>query len=209
MFLQTVVSIPESWLPIIVIGSLLAGVVWIFGRYNGLVRARKRVEEAWSGIDVQLRRRASLLPNLEEIVKGYAAHERELFEEVARARGAVQKAGGASEAASANDTVSQAFVRMFAVAENYPQLHASESFIALRGDLSDVEEKTAFARQFYNRNVLDYNTKLETYPDAIIANNFAFSPAEFFEAEPEARSEVRMNFTRRPPADSPVAPPAA
>jgi hypothetical protein len=114
---------------------LLVGVVWAVARYNGVVRARKRVEEAWSGIDVQLRRRASLLPNLEEIVKGYAAHEREVFIEVARARGALQKAGGAGEAANANETLSQAFIRMFAVAENYPQLRASESFIALRNDL--------------------------------------------------------------------------
>ena len=97
---------------------------------------------------------------------------------------------------------------MFAVAESYPQLRASESFIALRNDLSEIEEKIAYARQFYNRNVLDYNTRLETYPDAIIASNFDFSPAEFFEGEPEARSEVRMTFARQPAAEN-VAPPAA
>jgi LemA protein len=194
-------------LPIFVSVFLLICVVWAFARYNGLVRARKRVEEAWSGIDVQLRRRASLLPNLEDVVKGYAAHEREVFVDVARARGALQKAGGAGEAANANEAVSQAFIRMFAVAENYPQLRASDSFIALRSDLSEIEEKIAFARQFYNRNVLDYNTRLETYPDAIIARNFAFAPAEFFEAEPEARSEVRMTFTRQPAGNE--APPAA
>lgn len=199
---------PAAWPAIFVSGFLLVGVAWAFARYNGLVRARKRVEEAWSGIDVQLRRRASLLPNLEEVVKGYAAHEREVFIEVARARGALQKAGGASEAASANETLSQAFIRMFAVAESYPQLRASESFIALRNDLSEIEEKIAFARQFYNRNVLDYNTRLETYPDAIIARNFDFTAAEFFEGEPEARSDVRMTFTRQPAAEN-VAPPAA
>ena len=162
-------------LPIFVSVLLLIGVVWAFARYNGLVRARKRVEEAWSGIDVQLRRRASLLPNLEEVVKGYAAHEREVF---------------------------------IAVAENYPQLRASESFIALRSDLSEIEEKIAFARQFYNRNVLDYNTRLETFPDTIIASNCDFAAAEFFEAESEARSEVRMTFTRQPAAEN-VAPPPA
>ena len=199
---------PAAWLATVVTGFLLICVVWAFARYNGLVRARKRVEEAWSGIDVQLRRRASLLPNLEEIVKGYASHEREVFIEVARARGALQKAGGAGEAANANETLSQAFIRMFAVAESYPQLRASESFIALRNDLSEIEEKIAYARQFYNRNVLDYNTRLETYPDAIIASNFDFSPAEFFEGEPEARSEVRMTFARQPAAEN-VAPPAA
>jgi LemA protein len=196
-----------DWLPLVVTGFLLVGVVWAFTRYNGLIRSRKRVEEAWSGIEVQLRRRASLLPNLEEIVKGYAAHEREVFTEVARARGALQKAGGAGEAASANESMSQAFIRMFAVAENYPQLRASESFIALRNDLNEIEEKIAFARQFYNRNVLDYNTRLETYPDAIFASNFDFAPAEFFEGEPEARSEVQMTFTRQSAAGN-VAPPA-
>ena len=206
MFLQPTPFVPAGWLSIVVTGFLLMAVAWAFSRYNGLVRARKRVEEAWSGIDVQLRRRASVLPNLEEIVKGYAAHERELFTEVARARGALQHASGAGQAANANEALSQAFVRVFAVAENYPQLRASENFIALRNDLAEIEEKIAFARQFYNRNVLDYNTRLETYPDAIIAGNFDFAAAEFFEAEPEARSEVRMSFTRRP-ADA--APPVA
>src|SRR5262245_10935485 len=199
---------PDSWLPILVIGSVFALVVWAVGRYNGLVRAQKRVEEAWSGIDVQLRRRASLLPNLEEIVKGYAAHEREIFSEVARARSALQRAGDAREAANANETLSQAFLRMFAVVENYPQLRASDNFLALQNDLADIEEKIAYARQFYNRTVLDYNTRVETYPDAIIANTFDFKPAEFFEAEPEARSEVRMTFTRRPAAEN-AAPPTA
>src|SRR5512145_1188362 len=107
MFLLPVDLVPAAWLSIVISGVLLVAVTWAFARYNGLVRARTRVEEAWSGIDVQLRRRASLLPNLEEVVKGYAAHEREVFTEVARARGAVQKAGGAGEAASANDALSQ------------------------------------------------------------------------------------------------------
>ena len=199
---------PTAWLPIVVTALVLAGVAWVFARYNDLVRARKRVEEAWSGIEVQLKRRASLLPNLEEIVKGYAAHEREIFTEVARARSALQKAGGAGEAASANETLSQAFIRMFAVAENYPQLRASENFIALRNDLNEIEEKIAFARQFYNRNVLDYNTRLETYPDAIIASNFDFAPAEFFDGDPETQSDVRMTFTRQPAAEN-AAPPTA
>ena len=200
MFLLPVGPVPAAWLSIVISGVLLVAVSWTFARYNGLVRARKRVEEAWSGIDVQLRRRASLLPNLEEIVKGYAAHEREVFTEVARARGAVQTAGGAAAAATANDALSQAFIRMFAVAENYPQLRASESFIALRNDLSEIEEKIAFARQFYNRNVLDYNTRLETYPDAILATNFGFTAAQFFETEPDAQAEVRMTFTTQPTA---------
>lgn len=208
MFLHGAVFVPAAWIATLLTSFLLIAVVWAFARYNGVVRAQKRVEEAWSGIDVQLRRRASLLPNLEEIVKGYAAHEREVFIEVARARGALQKSGGAAEAANANEALSQAFIRMFAVAENYPQLRASENFIALRNDLSEIEEKIAFARQFYNRNVLDYNTRLDTYPDAIIASNFDFAPAEFFESEPEARSEIRMTFTRQSAAEN-AAPPVA
>jgi len=132
--------------------AVLAGVA----TYNRLVRSRNRVREAWSGIDVQLRRRASLVPNLVESVRGYAAHERGVFEEVSRARGALQQAGGAAAAASANTALSQALGHLFAVVENYPTLRASENLTALQRELSDVEEKIAFARQFYNRNVLDY-----------------------------------------------------
>lgn len=196
-----------SWLPIVVIALLATAVVWIFGRYNGLVRSKKRVEEAWSGIDVQLRRRASLIPNVTEIVKAFAEHEREVFQEVARARGALQQAGGVGQAADANNRVTQALSRLFAVVENYPQLRASETMMGLRADLADVEEKIAFARQFYNRNVLDFNTKLGTYPDAIIADNAHFEPAEFFEADAEARAEVRVVLTRQ--REHTIAPPAA
>jgi LemA protein len=197
-------------MPIIVVSVVLLGLVWTFSRYNALVRSKKRVEEAWSGIDVQLRRRASLLPNLMEIVKGYASHEREVFQEVARARGALQQASGAGQAAEANTMLSQALVRVFAVVENYPQLRASENFTSLRSDLGDVEDKVSFARQFYHRTVLDYNTRLETYPHAILAKTFEFAPAEFFEADEHARAEISMSFARdhvhpQQPATPPVA----
>ena len=185
-----------SWLAAAVIGVVVVVVLWTFSRYNMLVRSRKRVDEAWSGIDVQLRRRASVIPNLVETVKGYAEHERGVFEEVARARGALQRAGNAGQAASANDLLSQALSRVFAVVESYPQLRASENFMSLRGDLSDVEEKIAFARQFYNRNVLDYNTRLETYPDTILARQFNFVPAEFFAADEAARAEIKVSFSK-------------
>ena len=199
-----------SWLPVIIVAILIGGVVVVFSRYNDLVRSKKRVEEAWSGIDVQLRRRASLMPNLMEMVKGYAEHEREVFEEVARARGAVQQAGGAGQAANANNMLSQALLRVFAVVENYPQLRASENFMSLRGDLADAEEKIAFARQWYNRNVLDYNTHIETYPDVIMARSFNFAPAEFFRTDEEGRAEVHINFSRRPASpEQPASPPAA
>ena len=187
---------PASWLSIGVIALVMGGIIWAFGLYNGLVRSKKRVEEAWSGIDIQLQLRASLVPHLVEIVKGYAEHERGIFEEVARARGAMQHPGGAGQAADANNRLSQALGRMFAVVENYPQLRASENFMSLRSDLADVENKIAFARQFYNRNVLDYNTKLDTYPDALIAQQTRLEPAEFFGADEDARAEVRLVFAQ-------------
>ena len=159
---------------------------------------------------MQLRQRASLIPNLVEAIRGYAEHEREVFEEVSRARGALQKAGGAGQAGSVNTLLTQALRHVFAVAEAYPQLHASDNFMSLRSDLRDIEEKIAFARQFYNRNVLDYNTRIDTYPDALISRNFGFAPAEFFEADGEGRAEVRISFARQPRGPEQVAsPPAA
>src|SRR5438105_3748290 len=191
--------------------ALIAGVLIVFRRFNTLVRSQKRVQEAWAGIDVQLRLRASLIPNLVEAVRGYAEHERDVYEEVARARGALQKAGTAGQAGTANTMLTQALGHVFAVAEAYPQLHASENFMGLRSDLRDVEEKIAFARQFYNRNVLDYNTRISTYPDAFIARNFGFAQAEFFEADGEGRADVKISFARQQPAgrEPATSPPAA
>lgn len=190
--------------------GLIGAVLVVFSRFNTLVRSQKRVQEAWAGIDVQLRQRASLIPNLVETIRGYAEHEREVYEEVARARGALQKAGGAGQAGAANNMLTQALGHVFAVAEAYPQLHASENFMSLRSDLRDVEEKIAFARQFYNRNVLDYNTRIATYPDAFIARNFDLAPAEFFEAEGDGRAEVRFSFARQPAGqEQATSPPAA
>ena len=190
--------------------ALIGSVLLVFSRFNTLVRSQKRVQEAWSGIDVQLRQRASLIPNLVEAIRGYAEHEREVFEEVARARSAMQKAGSAGQAGAANSLLTQALGHVFAVAEAYPQLHASENFMSLRTDLRDLEAKIGFARQFYNRNVLDYNTRIETYPDALIARNFNFSPAEFFETDDDGRAEVKVSFARQPAArKQPASPPAA
>ncbi len=180
--------------PIILVVVAILLVLYLVGMYNGLVRARNRCREAWSGIDVQLRRRASLIPNLVETVKGYAAHERGVFEEVARARSMLDQAGSAAQAADANNQLTRALRSLFAVAENYPQLKASENFLDLQNELSDVEEKIAFARQFYNRNVLDYNTRIQTFPNVLIARNMGFQEMEFFEAEEEARQEVRVDF---------------
>ena len=198
------------WLSLALIAIIGGAVLFVFSRYNGLIRSLTRVHEAWSGIDVQLRRRASLVPNLVETVRGYAEHEREVFEQVARARGAMQQAGGAGQTAAASNMLTQALGYLFAVVENYPQLRASENFLTLREDVRDTEEKIAFARQFYNRNVLDYNTRIATYPDAALANQFGFTPAEFFETDGEGRAEVHVSFDRASAApQQPAAPPAA
>jgi LemA protein len=179
---------------LIIVGVIIAVIVVIvavlIGMYNGLVQARLRVREAWSGIDVQLKRRASLIPNLVETVKGYAQHEREVFENVTRARAQLQQAGGPAEAAQANNMLTQTLRSLFAVAEAYPDLKANENFLDLQNELSDTEDKSAYARQFYNTNVLSYNTKTETFPTVIFANIFNFEPSEFFEAEEEARQDV-------------------
>src|SRR3990170_5042281 len=180
---------------LVVVAVLVIGGFIVIGMYNGLVRGRNRVKEAWSGIDVQLRRRASLVPNLVETVKGYAAHERETFEEVTRARSAVEQAGSVPDAAAANNMLTGALRHLFAVAENYPQLQAAENFRQLQAELSDIEEKIAFARQFYNSNVLDYNNRIATVPSNVLAGMFSFGPEEFFEAEEEGRAEVRVDFT--------------
>lgn len=188
----------------IVVIVLVVLAIFIFvGMYNGLVRGRNRVKEAYSGIDVQLRRRASLVPNLVETVKGYAEHERGTFEEVTRARAQLERAGTPADAASANNMLTGALRHLFAVAENYPQLQAAQNFRDLQAELSDIEEKIAFARQFYNTNVLDYNNRIGTIPTSMIAGMFSFTPEEFFEADEEGRAEVKVDFDRA------AAPPAA
>ena len=197
---------PESWLSIALIAVVGIAFILIFSRYNDLVRSRKRVQEAWSGIDVQLKRRASLVPNLVETVKGYAAHERETLEAVTNARSRLQQAGTPGEAAQANNMLTQTLRSLFAVAEQYPDLKANQNFLELQRELSDIEEKIAYARQFYNTNVLSYNTKTQTFPSVIMANMFGFQQSEFFEAEEEAREDVKVSFTT---PTAPPAPPAA
>lgn len=183
---------------IIIIGVL--ALIFLFAiavlvTYNGFVRSRLRTREAWSAIDVQLKRRASLVPSLVETVKGYAGHERETLEEVTQARGALQTANGTAETAVANNMLTQALGRLFALVENYPQLRASENFMALQKELSDIEEKIAYARQFYNQNALAYNASIQVFPQSVIAAIFNFQPAEFFAAE-ESREDVKVDFSR-------------
>lgn len=206
-----------GWIIVLVVVAVLVIIGFILiGMYNGLVRGRNRVREAWSGIDVQLKRRASLVPNLVETVRGYAEHERETFEEVTRARSAVEQAGTVADAAQANNMLTGALRHLFAVAENYPQLQAAEGFRQLQTELADIEEKIAFSRQFYNTNVLDYNNRIGTVPTSIIAGMFGFAPEQFFAAEEADRAVPKVDFgtggapTAAPaaPAAPPAAPPA-
>jgi LemA protein len=188
----------------VIAGLVILMALMMLGIYNGLVRSRVRTREAWSGIDVQLKRRADLVPNLVETVRGYASHERETFENVTRARSMLQQAGSPAEAAAANNQLSQALRSLFAVAEAYPQLKANENFMALQSELTDLEEKIAYARQFYNRNVTDFNTRIQVVPNVFIANMFGFQPFEFFEAEEEAREVPKVSFTQPPAAQPPA-----
>ena len=181
-------------LAVLLVAVLLMGLMML-GIYNGLIRSRVRTREAWAGIDVQLKRRASLIPNLVETVKGYASHEREVLENVTRARSMLEQAGSAGQAAQADNVLTGALRSLFAVSENYPQLRANENFLELQRELSDIEEKIAFARQFYNRNVVDFNTRIQVFPSVIIANMFNFERFEFFEAEEAAREDVQVSFT--------------
>ncbi len=178
----------------IVVLLILVVVIFIWATYNSLVRAKIRVSEAWSGIDVQLKRRSSLIPNLVETVKGYATHERTVFENVTRARAALMGATDPKAAAEANNMLTGALKTLFAVAEAYPQLRASENFQELQKELSDTESKIAFARQFYNTNVMEYNTKIKVFPNVILANSMGYKEAAFFEAGEEGRAEVKVSF---------------
>jgi LemA protein len=190
---------------LVILGVVLVLGMVLVGMYNGLVRGRLRVREAWSGIDVQLKRRASLIPNLVETVRGYASHERETLENVTRARSQLDNAGTAQQAAQANNMLTQALRSLFAVAEAYPDLKANQNFLQLQADLSDTEDKIAYARQFYNRNVLSYNTSTQTVPTVFIAGMFGFHAEEFFEADEEAREDVRVSFAPPPAAAGPGA----
>jgi len=197
----------------LVIGIVIAVVAVLFlfvlvGMYNGLVRKRNRSENAWAQVDVQLKRRHDLIPNLVETVKGYAAHERGTFDEVTAARTAAQQAQGPQAQAAAENVLTQALGRLFAVAENYPQLRATENFQQLQAQLSETESNIAVARQVYNDTVLTYDNALETLPTSIIAGIFNFRPREYFQADEGDRTVPQVSFDTTPPA-APSAPPAS
>ena len=178
----------------IVIGVILVLVLWLFTTYNGLVTLRNRVREAWSQIDVQLKRRSSLIPNLVEAVKGYMKHEKTVLTEVTNARTALMGAKSPHEAADADNMLTSALKSLFAVAEAYPDLKASENFKQLQEELSDTETKVAASRQFYNTNVLDINNSLETIPSAWVGSMFGFTKEDFFKATEEEKADVSVKF---------------
>ena len=178
---------------IILILIILAAVGIIF-MYNNLVGLRNRVKNAWSQIDVQLNRRADLIPNLVETVKGYAKHEKGVFEEVTKARSGIMNAQTVQESADANNMLTGALKSLFAVAENYPELKANQNFINLQSQLAETEDKIAYSRQFYNDTVLMYNNKIQMFPSNLLARQFNFNEAEFFEVEESARSVPKVQF---------------
>ncbi len=173
---------------------ILLSLFYVLFAYNDLAKLRVRIGEAWSGIDVHLKRRTDLVPNLVETVKGYATHEKSVFENVTKARAALMQAHDPKGAQEANNFLSNALKSLFAVAEAYPELKASENFKSLQEELSDIESKIAYARQFYNSNVRDYNTKVVTIPSNAVASLFSFKKSEFFEAEESEREPVKVQF---------------
>lgn len=180
------------WIILAVVAVL---VLWGIGAYNGLVRTRNQVDNAWSQIDVQLKRRLDLIPNLVETVKGYAAHERETLEAVVKARNAALAAPGTPAGqAAADNMISGALRQLFALSEAYPDLKANQNFLALQEELTATEGRVAYARQFYNDSVLTYNNRLQSFPTVLIAGPLKFTKRDFFEAEPEAKQAPKVQF---------------
>jgi LemA protein len=190
------------WVVLVIVVLVVLLVLWLVAIYNRLVRTRNRVDNSWAQIEVQLKRRHDLIPNLVETVKGYAAHERGTFEAVTQARAAAQQAQGPAATGQAEGILSQALGRLFAVAEAYPDLKANQNFLDLQNQLSDTENKIAVARQVYNDTVLTYNNAIQTFPAVTIANSFGFTRREFFEVEaPSDREVPQVSFS--PDASAP------
>jgi LemA protein len=178
----------------IVLAVLVLIVIYVIVSYNSLVRVRNRTDDSWSQIDVQLRRRYDLIPNLVETVKGYAAHERQTFEAVTQARTQGINAQGVVEQAQAENMITGALKSLFAVAEAYPELKANQNFLALQEELTATEGRISYARQFYNDTVLKLNTKVQTFPTNILAGVFGFKTREYFEADDTSRGPVTVQF---------------
>ena len=179
---------------IVLIAVAVLLLLWVVVTYNGLVRLRNRIQNAWAQIDVQLRRRYDLIPNLVETVKGYAAHEKGTFEAVTEARANAINAQGPVEQARAENMISGALKSLFAVSEAYPDLKANQNFLALQEELSGTEGRISYARQYYNDAVLRLNTKIQTFPTNILAGMFGFKEHEYFEADDTSRGPVSVQF---------------
>ena len=193
-----------SWLLIVVIVVVVLIALWAVLLYNGLVQKRNRVDNAWAQVEVQLKRRHDLVPNLVEAVKGYAAHERGTFDSVTQARAAATSAQGPAQAGAAEGILGQAIGRLFAVAEAYPELKANQSFLDLQGQLRDTEDKIAISRQVYNDTVLTFNNAIQVFPAVLLAGALGFSKREFFEIDDAAeRDAPQVSFT--PSGDAPSA----
>ena len=180
------------WIILIILAVVA---VFVVGIYNGLVQLRNRCENSWAQVDVQLRRRYDLIPNLVETVKGYAKHEKETFQNVTEARAQAINAGSVKDQGKAENMLSGALKSLFAVSENYPELKANQNFMMLQEELAGTESKIAYSRQFYNDTVMKFNTKQQVFPSNIIANMFNFQEREYFEIEePEAKEPVKVEF---------------
>jgi LemA protein len=178
----------------IILAVVLVVLFWFIGTYNMFITLKNRVKNAWAQVDVQLKRRYDLIPNLVETVKGYAKHEREVFEKVTDLRTRAMSAGSIKDIGEANNQLSGVLKTLFAVAENYPELKANENFLKLQEELTNTENKIAFARQFYNDIVLRFNTAQEKIPAAIVAKIMGLTPAEYYPIPEEERGTVRVSF---------------
>ena len=183
---------PTSTIIIIAIVVILTLYIWSI--YNSLATAKVRIKEAISGIDVQLKRRVDLIPNLIETVKGYAKHEKSIFENVSKARSELMGAKTPHEKAESDNMLTGALKSLFAISENYPELKASQNFSKLQEELTDTEDKIAYSRQFYNTNVRDYNTTLVNFPSGILGKMFGFKEEEFFQTSDEERKPIKVSF---------------
>lgn len=184
-------------IPLISLGVVALLIIIVIGIYNSLIKLRIKVDEGWSDIDTQLKRRYDLIPNLVETVKGYAKHESKTFEKVTQARTAAMNATDPKEAAKAENMLSDTLKSIFALAENYPELKANQNFSELQQTLNEIEEHIQLSRRYYNGTVRDYNTKIATVPNNIIAGMFHFEKREFFEADEAERENVKVDFTEK------------
>jgi LemA protein len=178
----------------VILGIIAVVVIWVIAVYNGLIRLKNRVDEAWSDIDVQLKRRYDLIPNLVSTVKGYAQHEKEVFEKVTEARTRAMGAQSAGDKAQAENMLSQTLKSLFAVAEAYPDLKANQNFLELQRELTDTEDKIQASRRFYNGNVRDFNIKIQVFPNNLIAGSLGYAAREFFEAAEGEKDAVKVEF---------------